>query len=317
MHPDVPREQEYFDRALAHRERQREDLGQAAELAADPRAAAELRRRLRGDLRLADPDEGVAFGRIDTGGDRWYIGKHAIWDDDSEVVVVNWQAPVAAPFYTATPADPQGLEARRLFRCRSNRILDIEELIFAELERAVAEDRPPVVSDALLEALGSTRSGELREIVATIQAAQYDLITRDPDRVLIIQGGPGTGKTVVGLHRVSWLLHNLSDRLDANDVLVVGPNPTFMRYVSMVLPSLGDRMAVQMPITALGPRVRVGRVDPPELRRLKGDRRMLRVIVAALRGRQRVDREPVDLALGSRTVRLDGDRIAARARQLA
>ena len=318
MHPDLPYEQAYFDRALALRDRQQADLARAPRLAANPRAAVELRKRV-SRLGLADPDEAIAFGRIDAAEARWYIGKGAIWDDENDLVVVNWQAPIAAPFYTATPDDPEGLDARRLYRCSGNQIREIEDLMFREVAQAITEGRPPepVLGDALLDALGSARSGELGDIVATIQASQYQVISRPLDELLVVQGGPGTGKTVVGLHRVSWLLFNRRERLDARDVLVVGPNPAFVRYISAVLPSLGDQTVVQLPVQALGPRVRVGRVDPPELRRLKGDRRLLRLILRGLRNRQRVEATPVELTIEGRTVELDGRRVATRARQLA
>jgi hypothetical protein len=319
MHPDLPYEQAYFDRALALRDRQQAGLARAPGMAANPRAAVELRKRVRG-LGLADPDEAIAFGRIDADDSRWYIGKGAIWDDDNDLVVVNWQAPIAAPFYTATPDDPEGLDARRLYRCTGNQIREIEDLMFREVAQAIAEGRPPepVLSDALLDSLGTARSGELGDIVATIQAAQYDVISRPLDQLLVVQGGPGTGKTVVALHRVSWLLYNRRDRLEPRDVLVVGPNPAFIRYVAAVLPSLGDEAVVQLPIRALGPSVRIGRVDPRALRRLKGDRRMLRLILRGLRNRQRVEAAaPVELTVRGRRVALDGRRIATRARQLA
>jgi AAA domain/UvrD-like helicase C-terminal domain len=317
MHPDLPEEQAYFDRALALRDRQQADRERAPAMAANPRAAVELRKRV-SSLGLVDPDEAVAFGRIEAAGHRWYIGKGAIWDDDNDLVVVNWQAPIAAPFYTATPSDPEGLDARRVYRCRGNQIRDIEELVFHDLAEAIAEGRAPgpVLSDALLESLGRDRSGELADIVSTVQAAQYDVISRDIDQLLVVQGGPGTGKTVVGLHRVSWLLFNRRDQLEANDVLIVGPNPAFVRYISSVLPSLGDEAVVQVPLSALGPRVRVGRVDPPAVRRLKGDRRLVRLLQRGLRNRERVTVDDVELRVDGRRVRLNGRRIATRARQL-
>jgi AAA domain/UvrD-like helicase C-terminal domain len=318
MHPDLPYEQAYFDRALALRDRQQAGLARAPGMAANPRAAVELRKRV-SRLGLADPDEAIAFGRIEADDRRWYIGKGAIWDDHNDLVVVNWQAPIAAPFYTATPDDPEGLDARRLYRCTGNQIREIEDLMFREVARAIAEGRPPepVLTDALLDSLGSARSGELGDIVATIQAAQYDVISRPLDQLLVVQGGPGTGKTVVGLHRVSWLLYNRRDRLEPGDVLIVGPNPAFVRYIASVLPSLGDEAVVQVPLRSLGPRVRIGRVDPPELRRLKGDRRILRLILRGLRNRQRVDAaEAIELTVAGRHVTLDSRRIATRARQL-
>jgi DNA helicase IV len=318
MHPDVKDEQAYFDNALEHRERARAQLDRAPDMSGDPTAAAELRRRI-GAVGLADPDEGVAFGRIDRAGERLYIGKNAIWDDNNELLVINWQAPAASAFYTATPSHPQGLQARRTYRCEANRILDIDEMVFEGLADAVASGRAPsgpVLSDALLESLGRNRSGELADIVATIQAAQYEVISRPIEQLLVVQGGPGTGKTVVGLHRASWLLFNLSDRLQAEDVLVIGPNPAFVRYIQAVLPKLGDEAVVQRPISELGPRVRGGRQDPREIRKLKGDRRMIELIVRGLRNRQRIDSSPVELTIDGRRVSLDADLIAARANQL-
>jgi DNA helicase IV len=314
MHPDVSQEQAYFDTALEQRERARAQLDRAPEMSTDPQTAADLRRRL-GAVGLADPDEGVAFGRIERNGERIYIGKNAIWDERSELLVMNWQAPAASPFYTATPASPQGLDARRTYRCESNRVLDIDEILFRGLAGAVVTGDPGL-DDALLESLGRNRSGELVDIVATIQAAQYEVVSRPVEQLLVVQGGPGTGKTVVGLHRASWLLYNLSDRLHSEDVLVVGPNPAFIRYIRAVLPKLGDEAVVQRSITELGPRVRGGRIEPPTVRRLKGERRMIELIVRGLRNRQRVDANPVELSVEGRRVSLDADLIAARASQL-
>jgi DNA helicase IV len=318
MHPDVPQEQAYFDHAADLRDRLEANLDRAATLSADPKTSADLRRQV-GVMGVVDPSQSVAFGRIDVEGQRWYIGRGAIWDEKDDLVVVNWQAPIAAPFYTATPADPEGLDARRIFRCKENQILDIEELVFNGVAKAVSngEAPTPVVTDALLESLGRERSGALADMVGTIQAAQYDVVARDAEQLLIVQGGPGTGKTVVGLHRVSWLLFNRRDDLRANDVLIVGPNPAFLRYISAVLPGLGEGAVVQLPLASLGPRVSIDLVDPPELRRLKGDRRMLRLLLRAVRNRQRVRRGPIEFAVEGRRVEIEGDRLLARARQVA
>ena len=315
MHPDVSQEQAYFDRALEQRERARARLDRAPDMTTDPAAAAELRARL-GSVGLADPDEGVAFGRVDRGGDRLYIGKNAIWDDRNDLLVINWQAPAAAAFYTATPANPRGLDVRRTYRCESNRIIDINELRFTG--NALTAPPEPLLDDTLLETLGRNRSGELGDIVATIQGAQYDVVSRPVEQLLVVQGGPGTGKTVVGLHRASWLLYNMSERLQSEDVLVVGPNPAFVRYIRAVLPSLGDEAVVQRSVSELGPRVRSGRVEPPVIRRLKGDRRMIEVIVRGLRARQKIaaDTGPIELTIDNRRVTLDPALIAGRAAQL-
>lgn len=169
------------------------------------------------------------------------------------------------------------------------------------------------VPDPPLDWLATDAGPELRQAAGAVQAAQRAVVTREPDRVLVVQGGWGTGRTMVAMQRVSWLLEQSSN---PGDMLIVGPHPTYMRYVSTLLPGAGERGPVRLPVTALGPRARVTRIDPPALRRLKGDRRMLRVIVGALRNRQRVDGGPIELRIDGRLVRVDGSRIAARARQL-
>jgi hypothetical protein len=171
-----------------------------------------------------------------------------------------------------------------------------------------------VVVDSALDSLATGDSAELRQAANEVRGAQQAVVTRDAEGVLIVQGGLGTGRTMVGLQRVSWLLDRA---LDPSEVLIVGPHPTYVRYVNTVLPAPAESGPVRLPIAALGPRVRVTRIDPPPLRRLKGDRRMLRVIMSALRNRQRVDRGTIELRVDGHVVRIDGSRIAARARQLA
>lgn len=309
MHRDLAAEQSYFDKALARREQYRETLLHAPEAAVDPKVAAQLRKLAA--LGLADPDESVAFGRIDVNGNRDYIGKHAVWDENSDVMVIGWQAPAAKPFYLATPQEPLGLDARRTYRSRNNQILDIEETIFSGVAEAIVEQRGPTLSDALLDSLREARSGELSDIVTTIQRAQYEVISRDIDQLLVVQGGPGTGKTVIGLHRVSWLLYNLQDGLLSNDVLVVGPNRVFIRYISSVLPSLGENAIAQRPVSLLGPTVRTGRVEAADVRRLKGDGRMVDVLRKGLRNRRSLEKRAVEFMIGGRRIRLDGEELLA------
>src|SRR5439155_4037100 len=159
-------------------------------------------------------------------------------------LVVNWQAPAARAFYTATPVDPQRVTLRRRFRTKGRKLLDVTD---EALDGSILEGA--AVADFLLEELEQRREGRMREIVATIQADQYRLITADPEGALVIQGGPGTGKTAVGLHRASWLLYTYRERL--RRVLVVGPNPTFMDYVSHVLPTLGEAAVGQRAVSGL------------------------------------------------------------------
>ena len=185
--------------------------------------------------------------------DPLYVGRRWVHDDRSAVVVVNWQAPAARPFYTATPAEPHGVTLRRRFRARGRQLLDLSD----EALDGSVEDALGSVDDLLLEELERSRDARMRDIVATIQADQYRLIARDPLPPLVIQGGPGTGKTAVGLHRASFLLY--SHRRELARVLVVGPNPTFMDYVSHVLPALGEDAVEQR---AVG-RARRGRGGDP------------------------------------------------------
>src|SRR5262249_14050961 len=193
-------------------------------------------------------------------------------DDDAETLVVNWQAPAARPFYTATPDDPHGVTLRRRFRTEGRRLLDLsDEALDGSLEDAIAN-----VDDFLLEELDRAREGRMRDIVATIQADQYRLIAREPLPPLVVQGGPGTGKTAVGLHRASYLL--FAHRAELRRVLVVGPNPMFMDYVSHVLPSLGEESVEQRATGELVDGVAVTRSDTPAAAALKGDLRLAEVV---------------------------------------
>src|SRR5690606_14992651 len=209
------------------------DLAQLPQAAAHSAAAAHLKRYAEAaEEAIGQAGTAVAFGRIDDeSGEKLYIGRHLVRDDASEILVVNWQAPAAAPYFEASHDDPRGLVRKRTFSCEGNRIRHFTDILFGQTAGGVDE--------FLLRELGRARSGVMRDIVATIQAAQYDIIRAPMDRVLVIEGGPGTGKSAVALHRVSWLRFRYRERL-GDDVLVVGPHPTFIRYVGEVLPGLGD-----------------------------------------------------------------------------
>ncbi|WP_328423964.1 UvrD-helicase domain-containing protein [Micromonospora sp. NBC_00389] len=285
---ELSREQKYFDAAWDHRERMRTTLGLAAGAAANSGAAARIRQDTQARLnRIGGSDEPVAFGRMDyEDGEVFYIGHHAIFDDHAELLVMNWQAPAAARYYEASHADPFGLRLKRNFECSSNTITSFSDTVFAQLAADVAElEAHEDVDDALLADLNSNRTGTMQDIVRTIQAAQFDLIRAPMDQLLVIQGGPGTGKTAVALHRVSWLLFNSQGRLSAQDVLIIGPSPTFTRYTRTVLPSLGDTSIEQRDINQLHPPVKRGRREDPEVVRLKGDGRMAGLVRRALYAR--------------------------------
>jgi DNA helicase IV len=214
---------------------------------------------------LRGPGAGDFFGRID----EWYIGRRHIEDERHDPVVVDWRAPIAAPFYRATSVDPLGVDFRRRFT------LDGGELIAYLDEHLDDPDEGEVaggIPDPVLAEIGAERSGEMREIVSTIQAEQDIVIRSAIDQVLVVQGGPGTGKTAVALHRAAYLLFEHRGRLARDGVLVVGPNKAFLDYIGNVLPSLGERTVRQTTVDELCiPRVAVTGADDVELARWKGD----------------------------------------------
>jgi DNA helicase IV len=273
-HPELAAEQGYVDHAYACLDRMRDSVEQAAGSADNEAAGLALeawaRRRLR---TFQDAERGLVFGRLtlDAQPRPLYIGRRWVRDDAHDTVVVNWQAPAARPFYTATPAVPHGVTQRRRFRSEGRRIVDISD----ESLDGTAVDGASV-SDFLLEELERRREARMRDIVATIQSDQYRLITADPHGALVVQGGPGTGKTAVGLHRASWLLYTHRERL--RRVLVVGPNPTFMDYVSHVLPALGEEAVEQRAVSELLDGIQVGREEAPDVARLKADTRLREVV---------------------------------------
>ncbi|WP_262103909.1 UvrD-helicase domain-containing protein [Arthrobacter sp. Marseille-P9274] len=292
---ELRREQEYFDAAQAARDHATDgwsadkwSAGTAVERRAFKRAVEKKQ--------TFSSDDEVAFGRIDLeDGETYYVGKAPIFDVEKNLLVVNWQAPIAAAYNQATAKDPKGLVRRRKFDAPKNRIQDFEDTVFKELAAAVAElegwDEP---DDELLKALSRKRSGSMTDIVKTIQAAQDKIVRAEKDRLLIVQGGPGTGKTAVALHRVSWLLFNYQEELDPEDVLVVGPNPTFTRYIRRVLPDLGDNDVVQRSLQdLLAPGITSSAMETDDVAALKGSAVMADVLAAALDDRIKEPKEPV------------------------
>jgi DNA helicase IV len=304
-HPELAAEQAYVDHAYACLERMRDVVVRAADAADGEVAQAALdawaARRV---ATYEDAERGLCFGRLDFDpADRpLYVGRRWVHDDAGDRLVVNWQAPAARPFYTATPVDPQGVTLRRRFRAKGRTLLDIAD---EALDGSVLDGAR--VSDFLLEELEQSRETRMRDIVATIQADQYRLITHPPDRALVVQGGPGTGKTAVGLHRASWLLYTARESGVRSRVLVVGPNRTFMEYVSHVLPALGEHAVEQRAVTELVDGIEADTDEERDVARLKGDDRMAAVLAHAaellLRG------EPDELLL-----RLDGAFVRVRVR---
>ena len=305
-HPDLGAEQAYLDHAYDCLDRMREVLIRSAGAGATDVAAEAIEawatRRLRS---YEDAERALCFGRLDIEGgeDPLYVGRRWV-DDDDGVVVVNWQAPAARPFYTATPVEPHGVTLRRRFRTEGRTLTGISD---EALDGSLA-DAAAAVDDFLLEELERARDDRMRDIVATIQADQYGLIARQPEPPLVIQGGPGTGKTAVGLHRASYLLYAHSATI--RRVLLVGPNPVFMDYVSHVLPALGEDSVDQRAVAELVDGVELTRSDPPDVQQLKADLRLAEVVRRAVELRS--EGRPQELV-----VRLEGYFVGVEADEVA
>ncbi|WP_182901921.1 PhoH family protein [Microbispora sp. H10830] len=262
--------------------------------------------------RLWAVENGLCFGRLDhADASRLYIGRIGLADDDQHRLLIDWRAPVAQPFYRATPAAPMGVTRRRHLHTRGRRVTAIDDDLL-DLDSLTDADRASLNGEAaLLAALGEKRTGRMRDIVATIQAEQDKIIRSDLNGVLVVQGGPGTGKTVVALHRAAYLLYTYRERLERRGVLILGPNPTFMRYIEQVLPSLGETDVLLSTVGELYPGVTATREEPPEAAAVKGRIAMADVIARAVRERQRMPRTPVEIKLDKFTLKLDRQTLEA------
>ncbi len=262
-------------------------------------------------------DASLVFGRLDwsdeQGGDQLYVGRVAVWDDDQEPVTIDWRAPAAEAFYRATGSEPMGLSRRRHFVTRGRELLGVEDEYFGETN---GRGRMPLVGEAALRAgLEAGRTGRLADAAATIQIEQ-DAIIRSPlSGLLVVQGGPGTGKTVAALHRAAYLLYTHRFPLEGQGMLVLGPNRLFLTYIEQVLPSLGEAGVEVSMLADLLPGTRVKGLDNPRISRIKGDLRMITVLRRARRDRQRPLRADVTVGFGLRRLRLTVDQSAEIVRQ--
>ncbi|NMD63779.1 DUF2075 domain-containing protein [Nocardia globerula] len=254
--------------------------------------------------RLDVADNGLCFGRLDSlDGEHSYIGRIGLLDADNEYepVLLDWRAPASRPFYVATAAHPENMRRRRQFHTRGRRVVDFTDEV---LGRPGGTERGDA---ALLAAVNAPRGNGMRDIVATIQAEQDDIVRLDHPGVLVIEGGPGTGKTVVALHRVAYLLYTQRARMERHGVLVVGPNPAFLTHIGRVLPSLGESDVVFMTTGDLVPGRSVTAEDLPEAAQIKGSLKFLDVLAAAVADRQQLPTEPVVIELADATVRIDAE----------
>ena len=269
---------------------------------------------------LAIGDQPLFFGRIDYApddlgrSDEYHVGRLAVSDEELNPLVIDWRAPVAEAFYRATGVEPLGLARRRHVAIHTHEVTGVEDEYFADAngELALPEDDVRAATEeglvdgglalggpgALLAALGRARTGRMGDIVATIQGEQDRIIRNPLAGVLLVQGGPGTGKTAVALHRAAYLLFTYRATLERQGVLVVGPNPLFLNYIENVLPSLGESGVTLSTISGLVTNVEIRGRDSEPVDELKGDLRMARLLARALRTRQRPLKDDIEIPIG-------------------
>jgi DNA helicase IV len=323
-HPDLDAEQAYLNHAqaaLVAARRRVMGLRRLSDPAREGTHQARIEREVVEDTirsrlaQLETGDSSLVFGRIDFAptdphpdGERFYIGRVAVADADQEPVVVDWRAPVAESFYRATGRSPMGLERRRHFATRGHQLLGIEDELFGNRSfDPFGEAAPPDISGqgALFAALEQPRSGHLGDIVGTIQAEQDEIIRSELGGVVVVQGGPGTGKTVVALHRAAYLLYTHRFPLEGQGVLVLGPNRLYLGYIERVLPSLGEAGVELATVADLVPEEVGDRRDHPATAKVKGDVRMTEVLAQAVADRQRPLRASLVVGLGLQSLRCD------------
>ena len=322
-HPDLDLEQDHLDlaygrldalRALA-RVRLSSAMRQGNEGTHQNRSERDSFASLYTD-RLAALDAVEArllFGRTDSDEGPTWIGRIGLTDESQQVLQIDWRAPAAAPFYQATAANPLGVRRRRHITTAGRSVTAISDEV---LDPTLAVEGESDSSDsALLAALGAARTGRMGDIVATIQSEQDRIIRSGSKGALVVQGGPGTGKTAVALHRAAYLLYTHRDRLERSGVLVLGPTPVFLRYVEAVLPSLGETGVVLSSIAELVPGVVATRRDTDEVAALKGSATMAKVLDRAVRARQRVPQRGITMRVTDVDIHLSAQVIARAGRE--
>src|SRR3954467_3958690 len=255
-------------------------------------------------------DHGLVIGRLDreSSPQPLYIGRVGLAADDpsGDPALVDWRAPASRPFYTATPFRPEGVVRRRHIRTRGRAVTAVNDEVLTI--DAAETDGPPLTGEAaLMAALTAERTGRMTDIVATIQAEQDAIIRSDARGVLVVQGGPGTGKTAVALHRAAYLLYTHRDRLARSGLLVVGPTPTFLRYIADVLPALGETGVLLSGLGQLRPGIDARAEERPEGAEGKGRLAVADVVKAAVRDRQRVPTQPVEVDVEGRRLAFTKD----------
>ena len=264
-------------------------------------------------------EQGLCFGRLEfSDGELRYIGRLGIHGDtdDYEQLLMDWRADAARPFYLATAAAPDEVKVRRHLKTRSRQIVSLDDEV---LDLSVADPSRHdglTGESSLLAALNASRTGRMSDIVETIQAEQDVIIRSSLAGVLVVQGGPGTGKTAVALHRAAYLLYTHRRQLEKRGVLVVGPNATFLRYIGQVLPSLGETSVLLSTIGELLPGVSATGTEPARTAEIKGRLRFAQIIANAVRDQQHVPDNGLEVVVDREPLRL-GRRALAQARERA
>ncbi|OZG48673.1 HelD family protein [Bombiscardovia coagulans] len=245
-------------------------------------------------------EDRLVFGRLDhRDSSRQYIGRIGLSNESHEPILTDWRAEAARPFYEATASNHGTITMRRHIGLSFRTVVSVEDEVLdlnsSQVERA-ANQGTLAGEGALLASLSSSRTSKMTDIVSTIQAEQDRIIRSDLGHAVVVQGGPGTGKTAVALHRAAYLLYTHRSVLERSGVLIIGPSSSFLRYIDQVLPSLGETGVLSRTISNLIPGVTAKATDAPHVARLKGDSRMASVIASAVRTRERV---PSDLPVVS------------------
>lgn len=299
--PELKREQDYLGAARAALAAMREQTLSLKVQAHDPISAEHLARTLH--LRAAslqdDPSTTLFFGRIDTDTDeRWYIGRRHVADTAGDPLVIDWRAGMSTAFYRASRTEPMGVTLRRRFGLDRGAITAYED---EHLQDRAEHD---VRSQILAEEIERPRVGPMRDIVATIQPEQDEIVRAGAEQTICVQGAPGTGKTAVGLHRAAWLLYAFRERLARSGVLVIGPNRAFLEHIGAVLPALGEVAVGHTTIEELVASVPVRGTDPTETAILKGDARLAEVLRYAVWSAVQPATEPLVVPRGVRKWRV-------------